>query len=116
MPVDSAAFSTLSAVTALIANPTELVSGATVSTIPVPGNDGLPAGSVAIAVTVPPFGKLPGFGTVHTPVPGSAVTVVVLPSGKVTFTVEPGSAVPVTGSTPLIGFKTGAFGAVTSTL
>ena len=47
---------------------------------------------------------------------GSATTCAVLPSGKVTVTVEPGSAVPVIGSTALIGSIAGAFGAVVSTL
>ncbi len=114
LPVDSAALSTLSAVTASTVNPTELVSGATVSTIPVPGKDTFPAGSVAVAVTASPFNKPPGFGTLQTPVTGSAVTCSVLPFGKVTLTVEPGSAVPVIGSTALIGFTTGAFGATVS--
>ncbi|WP_459077268.1 hypothetical protein, partial [Acinetobacter baumannii] len=32
-------------------------------TVPVPGNEVLPAGSVAVAVTVSPSTRLPGFGT-----------------------------------------------------
>jgi len=39
-----------------------------------------------------------------------------VPFGKVTVTVEPGSAVPVIGSVPLIGLISGAVGAVTSTV
>ena len=85
------------------------------STISVAGREMLPAGSVAVAVTVSPSTKLPGFATVHAPVTGSVVAWAVLPSGKVTVTVEPGSAVPVIGSVALIGSSTGAFGAVTST-
>nr|WP_265103421.1 hypothetical protein [Acinetobacter nosocomialis] len=38
------------------------------------------------------------------------------PSGKLTVTVEPGSAVPVTGLVALIGSSTGALGAVVSTV
>ncbi|GAA5559117.1 hypothetical protein Asch03_02814 [Acinetobacter schindleri] len=89
--------------------------GATASTVPVEGFDGLPAGSVATAVILSPSLRSPGFGTVHLP-SGPATTVAVLPSGKVTFTVEPGSAVPVTGLLALIGSITGAFGAVVSTV
>ncbi|MBK4747403.1 hypothetical protein GLGAKIBC_02701 [Acinetobacter baumannii] len=48
-------------------------------TVPVPGNEVLPAGSVAVAVTVSPSFK-PGFGTVQVP-SGPATTVFVLPSG-----------------------------------
>ncbi len=49
-------------------------------TVPVPGNDVLPAGSVAVAVTVSPSTRLPGFGTDQLPsVP--ATTVAVVPSG-----------------------------------
>ncbi len=82
-------------------------------TVPVPGNEVLPAGSVAVAVTVSPSTRLPGFGTDQLPsVP--ATTVAVVPSGKLTVTVEPGSAVPLTGSVALIGSSTGAFGAVVS--
>ncbi|SST88004.1 Uncharacterised protein [Acinetobacter baumannii] len=49
-------------------------------TVPVPGNEVLPAGSVAVAVTVSPSTRLPGFGTDQLPsVP--ATTVAVVPSG-----------------------------------
>ncbi|MNC28582.1 hypothetical protein D3C75_767970 [compost metagenome] len=37
-----------------------------------------------------------------------------MPSGKLTVTVEPASAVPLIGSVALIGSSTGAFGAVVS--
>ncbi|MEJ9171480.1 hypothetical protein P4415_33040, partial [Bacillus thuringiensis] len=47
---------------------------------------------------------------------GPATTVAVVPSGKLTVTVEPGSAVPVTGLVALIGSSTGALGAVVSTV
>ena len=47
---------------------------------------------------------------------GPATTVAVVPSGKLTVTVDPASAVPVTGSVALIGSRTGAFGAVVSTV
>ncbi|KXZ65042.1 hypothetical protein AVENLUH5627_02940 [Acinetobacter venetianus] len=85
-------------------------------TMPVPGPDSLPAGSVAVAVTVSPFTKLSGFGTLHSPVVGLATTCTVLPSGKVTVTVEPDSAVPLIGSLSLIGLSNGASGAVVSTV
>ncbi|SSS47993.1 Uncharacterised protein [Acinetobacter baumannii] len=50
------------------------------STISVPGNEVLPAGSVAVAEMVSPSTRLPGFGTDHVPsVP--ATTVAVVPSG-----------------------------------
>ncbi|MNJ59018.1 hypothetical protein D3C77_546810 [compost metagenome] len=82
-------------------------------TVPVPGNEVLPAGSVAVAVTVSPSTRVPGFGTDQLPsVP--ATTVAVVPSGKLTVTVEPASAVPLIGSVALIGSSTGAFGAVVS--
>ncbi|CAM4433588.1 hypothetical protein ACDI110481_17400 [Acinetobacter dispersus] len=73
-PVDSAAFNTLSAVTLSTVKVVPETSGPKLSMVSVPGTDGFPAGSVAIAVTVPPFGKLPGFGVVHTPVVGSVGT------------------------------------------
>ena len=82
-------------------------------TVPLVGAEVLPAGSVAVAVTVSPLFK-PGFGTVQLP-SGPATTTAVPPPGKVTVTVEPGSAVPVIGSVALIGLISGAFGAVTST-
>ena len=45
----------------------------------------------------------------------SAVAVALVPSGSVTSTVEPASAVPVTAVSPaLTGFTTGASGAVLS--
>ena len=45
----------------------------------------------------------------------SAVAVAFVPFGRVTSTVEPASAVPVTAVSPaLTGFTTGAFGAVVS--
>ena len=44
------------------------------STISVPGNETFPAKSVAVAVTVSPSTRLPGFGTVHVPVTGSVGT------------------------------------------
>ncbi|KFC05205.1 hypothetical protein DJ41_3587 [Acinetobacter baumannii ATCC 19606 = CIP 70.34 = JCM 6841] len=49
-------------------------------TVPVPGNEVLPAGSVAVAVTVSPSTRLPGFGTDQLP-SGPATTVAVVPSG-----------------------------------
>jgi len=116
LPPDSAAFNTLSVVTLPTVKVVPETSGPRLSIVSEPGADGFPAGSVAIAVTVPPFGKLPGFGTVHVPVAGSAVVCAVPPFGKVTVTVEPGSAVPVIGSVPLIGSMSGASGAVTSTV
>ena len=79
MPDASEALITLSEVTESTAKLTPLVSGPTASTVPVPGNDGLPAGSVAIAVTLSPSFK-PGFGTVQLP-SGPATTLAVLPSG-----------------------------------
>ncbi|CAI3139060.1 hypothetical protein MWMV18_MWMV18_03608 [Acinetobacter calcoaceticus] len=82
-------------------------------TVPVPGNEVLPAGSVAVAVTVSPSTRVPGFGTDQLPsVP--ATTVAVVPSGKLTVTVESGSAVPVIGSTAFTGSMSGAFGATVS--
>ncbi|MNH93861.1 hypothetical protein D3C73_464710 [compost metagenome] len=84
-------------------------------TVPVPGNEVLPAGSVAVAVTVSPSTRVPGFGTDQLP-SGPATTVAVVPSGKLTVTVEPASAVPLIGSVALIGSSTGAFGAVVSTV
>ncbi|SSS27323.1 Uncharacterised protein [Acinetobacter baumannii] len=92
-----------------------VTAGATASTVPVDAADGLPAGSVATTVTLSPSLRSPGFGTVHLP-SGPATTVAVVPSGKVTLTVEPASAVPVTGLVALIGSITGAFGAVVSTV
>ncbi len=56
-----------------------ITAGATASTVAVPGKDGLPAGSVAIASTLSPSFK-PGFGTVQVP-SGPATTVAVLPLG-----------------------------------
>ena len=54
--------------------------GAKVSTFSVAGSDGLPAGSVWIALITSSFLRLPGFGTVHLPsVP--TVVVAVVPSG-----------------------------------
>ena len=105
-------------VLSLVSTSSIVTIGAVISadTMPVPGNDSLPAGSVAVAVTVSPSTKPPGFGTLHSPVVGSATTSVVLPSGKVTVTVEPGSAVPVIGSVALIASSTGASGAVVSTV
>ncbi|MNZ85065.1 hypothetical protein D3C78_1038420 [compost metagenome] len=67
-------------------------------TIDVTGNEVLPAASVAVAVTTSPVTNVPGLATDQVPSP-SVVVVMVLPSGKVTVTVEPGSAVPVIGST-----------------
>ncbi|CVI10211.1 hypothetical protein AMPH_43041 [Acinetobacter baumannii] len=79
LPDASDALITLSAVTESTVKLTPSVFGPTASTVAVPGNDGLPAGSVAIAVTLSPSFK-PGFGTVQVP-SGPATTVVVLPSG-----------------------------------
>ncbi|MNH28383.1 hypothetical protein D3C81_1762200 [compost metagenome] len=73
----------------------------------------MPAGSVAVAEIVSPSTRLPGFGTDQLPsVP--ATTVAVVPSGKLTVTVESGSAVPVIGSTAFTGSMSGAFGATVS--
>jgi len=74
LPPDSAAFNTLSVVTLPTVKVVPETSGPRLSIVSEPGADGFPAGSVAIAVTVPPFGKLPGFGVVHTPVVGSVGT------------------------------------------
>ena len=53
-------------------------------------------------------------GTLKLP-SGSAVAVALVPSGRVTSTVEPASAVPVTAVSPaLTGFTVGATGAVVS--
>ncbi|KXZ74395.1 hypothetical protein AVENLUH5627_00021 [Acinetobacter venetianus] len=90
-----------------------VIAGAKPSTVAVAGSDVLPAGSVAVAVTVSPSFN-PGLSTVQPP-SDPATTFTLLPSGKVTVTVEPGSAVPVIGSFSLIGLITGAFGASTST-
>ncbi len=79
LPAASDALITLSAVTESTAKLTSSVFGPTASTIAVPGNDGLPAGSVAIASTSSPSFR-PGFGTVHVP-SGPATTLAVLPSG-----------------------------------
>src|SRR5690606_40422654 len=76
--------------------------------------ESLPAGSVAIAVTVLPS-VIPGFGTVQSPFE-SALTFAVVSSGKVSVTVEPDSAVSVIGSVALIGSITGAAGATPSTV
>ena len=73
----------------------------------------MPAGSVAVAEIVSPSTRLPGFGTDHVP-SGPATTVAVVPSGKLTVTVESGSAVPVIGSTAFTGSMSGAFGATVS--
>ena len=81
-------------------------------TVPLAGTEVLPAESVAVAVTVSPLVNPPGLATVHAPVTGSVAAWAVLPSGKVTVTVEPGSAVPMIGSVALIGSRSGAFGAV----
>ncbi len=54
-------------------------AGATASTVAVPGKDGLPAGSVAIASTSSPSLR-PGFGTDQLP-SGPATTVAVSPLG-----------------------------------
>ena len=89
--------------------------GAIVSfTITSVGTVVLPAGSVATAVTLSPSFK-PGFGTVHLPsVP--TVVVAVVPSGKVTVTFVPSSAIPVIGSLlpASIGSITGIGGGMVS--
>ncbi len=79
LPDASDALITLSAVTESTVKLTPSVFGPTASTIAVPGNDGLPAGSVAIASTSSPSLR-PGFGTDQLP-SGPATTVAVSPLG-----------------------------------
>src|SRR5690606_10800921 len=71
-----------------------------------------PAGSVTMTLTSSPSSR-PGFATDHLP-SGPAVVSAVVPSGNVTETLEPGSAVPVIGSVALIGLIIAASGAVVS--
>ena len=94
-----------------------MLTGAVVS-IPLPtvtdvGREVLPASSVAVTDTVAPSFK-PLTGTLKLP-SLSAFADTLEPSGRVTSTVEPASAVPVTAVVPaLTGFTTGAVGAVIS--
>ena len=74
----------------------------------------LPAGSVAVTLTLSPSSN-PGFFTVKLPFL-SATVVSVLPSGYFTVTVESGSARPVIGSLPLTGSTSGKSGAFASTV
>ena len=91
--------------------------GAVIS-VPLPtvtdvGLEVLPALSVAVTDTVAPSFK-PLTGTLKLP-SWSAVADTLEPSGRVTSTVEPASAVPVTAVSPaLTVFTTGASGAVLS--
>ena len=72
--------------------------------------DLLPAASVAVTETLSPSFK-PLTGTLKVP-SSPAVAVAFVPFGRVTSTVEPASAVPVTAVSPaLTGFTTGAVGA-----
>ena len=75
--------------------------------------DLLPAASVAVTETLSPAFN-PATGTLKLP-SLSAVAVALVPSGRVTSTVEPASAVPVTALSPaLTGFTLGASGALVS--
>ena len=92
-------------------------SGAVVSavfaTVTVVASDVLPALSVAVTDTVLPSSK-PLTGTLKFP-SWSALADTLEPSGRVTSTVEPASAVPVIAVPPaLTGFTTGLAGAVVS--
>ena len=97
-----------------------LTTGAVGATISVPlptvtdvGLEVLPASSVAVTDTVSPSFK-PLTGTLKLP-SWSAVADTLEPSGRITSTVEPASAVPVTAVSPaLTVFTTGAVGAVVS--
>ena len=83
------------------------------TTVAVVGVDVLPASSVAVTDTVVPSFK-PLTGTLKLP-SWSALAETLEPSGRVTSTVDPASAVPVTAVSPaLTGFTTGAVGAVVS--
>ena len=89
-------------------------SDAEASTLVEAGSEVLPAGSVAVTVTVAP---LAGTGTgSHEKAPLTGLAVVVhstAPAPSVTVTVEPGSAMPVTGL-PSVTFNVGATGATAS--
>ena len=86
--------------------------GAIASTVALVSGEVFPAPSVAVTLSSSPSFK-PGFGKVHLP-SDPTIVVSVLPSGYVTLTVLPGSAVPVIGSLAFGGLTTGAFGAVVS--
>ncbi len=92
-------------------------TGAVISaeTVPLPDNDAFPAGSVAIAVIISPLARPPGLATLQLPL-SSASAVAIVPSGKVTVTVAPISAVPLIGSVTLTGSSSGASGAAVSTV
>ena len=89
-------------------------TGAVVSgTVTVVGVDVLFEASFAVTDTVS-FSFKALTGTLKLP-SGSAVAVALEPSGRVTSTVEPASAVPVTAVAPAVtGFTVGATGGVTS--
>ena len=92
-------------------------SGAVLSsafaTVAVVGADVLFEASFAVTDTVS-FSFKALTGTLKLP-SGSAVAVALVPSGRVTSTVEPASAVPVTAVAPAVtGFTTGASGGVVS--
>ncbi len=74
----------------------------------------LPAGSVAVTLTLSPSSK-PGFFTSKLP-SLSATVVAVLPSGNFTVTVEPDSAFPTIGFSPLMSPTSGTSGAFASTV
>ena len=98
------------AVTGLTLGATGAVVSGTVADV---GVDLLPASSVAVTDTVSPSFKALT-GTLKLP-SWSALADALVPSGRVTSTVEPASAVPVTAVAPAVtGFTTGASGAVLS--
>ena len=85
----------------------------TLLTVTVVVADVFPASSVAVTETVSPAFK-PFTGILNLP-SLSAFADTLVPSGRVTSTVDPASAVPVTAVSPaLTGFTTGAVGAVIS--
>ena len=89
-------------------------TGRTVSfTVTLVGVDVFLAASVAVTETSS-FSFKPDTGMLKVP-SSPAVADFLAPPGRVTSTVEPGSALPVMASSPaLTGFTTGAAGAVTS--
>ena len=88
--------------------------GAMPSTVSLSSGDSLPAASVTVALISSPSFR-PGFVTVHV-LSGCTTAVAVVPSGKVTVTVAPGSSdVPVIGSVAFAGSIDGALGAAVST-
>lgn len=96
----------------------EGVTSAVASTkVPVATGERLPAGSVAVAETTP---ELCGVAevTLYWPLAGTRA-VPVVPSGNVTFTVDPGSAMPATVTVPFglaLDVKVGTAGGVASVM